>query len=191
MATGSRGTAADDRQPLAFFPDGHALITAGNAVVVWPVPAVNRADRADRIARIPSLVGLRYDEQGELQRLSPGEWARAIGDRLAGAAVPPDALDWHDRTAAHCENFGPAWAALWHLDRLIAARSNQWSLFARRARIYRQLGDPAHAEADEARAARWDRRTRFAPGRLTRPTTSPPRPSPHIDGPRPARGSTA
>src|SRR5262249_5095190 len=28
---------SDDRQPLAFFPDGRALVTAGNGVVVWPV----------------------------------------------------------------------------------------------------------------------------------------------------------
>jgi WD40 repeat protein/serine/threonine protein kinase/tetratricopeptide (TPR) repeat protein len=142
----------DDRQPLTFFPDGQALITAGNAVVVWPVPAGNRSDPAGLVARIPSLVGLRYDEQGDLQRLSPTEWARALEDRLAEPAAPPDPLAWHDRTAAHCENFGPAWAAEWHLDRLIDARPDDWSLFARRARIHRRLGDGARAEADASRA---------------------------------------
>jgi tetratricopeptide (TPR) repeat protein len=66
--------------------------------------------------------------------------------------MPSDPLAWHDRTAAHCENFGPPWAALWHLDRLIAARAEDWSLFARRARIHRRLGDLSRAEADESRA---------------------------------------
>ena len=142
----------DDRQPLAFFPDGRALITAGNAVVVWPVPSVNPVDRADRIDRIPSLAGLRYDEQGDLRRLSPAEWSQALEGRPGEPAAQPEPVAWHDRTAAHCENFGPAWAAVWHLDRLIAARPDDWSLFARRARIHRRLGDPASAEADESRA---------------------------------------
>jgi hypothetical protein len=82
----------DDRAPLAFTPDGRALVTAGNGVVLWPVPAAAGADRAGLIAGIPSLTGLRSEGPGDPQRLSPTEWSRAVDEQTRPLAPQPDPI---------------------------------------------------------------------------------------------------
>jgi tetratricopeptide (TPR) repeat protein len=146
--------ANDDRQPIVFGPEGRFLVSAGDGAVLWPVPAVSVEDRDRLTAWLPALAGIRPDSQRDLVRLTPEEWSRRLNDHASelGRSSPVDPLAWHDRTAAYCEQFGPPTAALWHLDRLIAARPDDWSLLMRRARMHRRLGDPARARADEARA---------------------------------------
>jgi eukaryotic-like serine/threonine-protein kinase len=143
----------DDRQPLTFAPDGRTLVTTGGSVIAWPVPDQADQDRTRLTGLVPSLFGIQDDGHGDLGRLSLTEWSQALNERghdESARALTP--LAWHDRTAAHCEQFGPPGAALWHLDRLIAARSDSPSFRARRARVFRRLGEVTRAEADESRA---------------------------------------
>jgi eukaryotic-like serine/threonine-protein kinase len=143
----------DDRQPLTFAPDGRTLLTTGGGVVAWPVPDGDVQDRARLLGLSPSLFGFQDDGNGDPRRLSPAEWSQALIERAYdGSARPPPPLAWHDRTAVHCEQFGPLGAARWHLDHLIAARPDAGALWARRARVLRRLGETARAEADESRA---------------------------------------
>lgn len=60
---------------------------------------------------------------------------------------------WHEARARDAEQAGDAFAAMWHLDRLIAMAPDDWFLFARRARLHADAGrfDRAAAELDEAR----------------------------------------
>jgi WD40 repeat protein/tetratricopeptide (TPR) repeat protein len=142
----------DNRQPLAFAPDGRTLVTAGNHAVLWPVPAAMTADVARLATAISALVGLRFDATGGLQRLEPSEWSLELGALADALDARQEPLALHDRIAASCEQFGPPASALWHLDVLIADKPGDWTLHARRARIRSQLGDLTGAAADEARA---------------------------------------
>ncbi len=146
--------ASDDRQPIVFAPGGRFLVSAGDSTVLWAVPAVSVEDRDRLTAGIPALAGIRSDPQGDLVRLTPEVWSQKLDGQLGllGRSTPADPLASHDRAAAHCEQFGPPTAALWHLDRLVADRPDDWSLLMRRARVHRCVGDPARARADEERA---------------------------------------
>jgi WD40 repeat protein/serine/threonine protein kinase/tetratricopeptide (TPR) repeat protein len=148
--------ASDDRQPIRFSPDGRSLVSAGDSTVIWPVPAVSVEDDDRMTAWIPAVAGIRPDPQGDLLRLSPEEWSRDLSDQSVrlGHTTPVEPIAWHDRTAAHCEQFGPPTVALWHLDRLVATRPDDASLLMRRARVYRRLDDQERARVDEARAMR-------------------------------------
>jgi hypothetical protein len=143
---------ADDRQCVAFAPDGRTLMTSGGGAVLWPVPVVPEQDHAQLTTMVTTLAGLDVDAEGSLRRLSPEEWSRLLHNREGEPGSSRSPLAWHDRIAAQCEQFGPHRAALWHLNCLVAAGSDDWSLFARRARIYRLLADPAKSSADDLRA---------------------------------------
>jgi Flp pilus assembly protein TadD len=68
---------------------------------------------------------------------------------------------WHEPMIREAEENGHAFAALWHLDRLIAARPDDWSLYARRARAW-SLSDRsdrfAMAASDYGQAERLGKR---------------------------------
>jgi predicted Zn-dependent protease len=64
------------------------------------------------------------DRLEQLRRLDPA------------AAGPDDDPAWHEPMIREAEQNGHTFAALWHLDRLIAARPDDWYLHARRARAW-------------------------------------------------------
>jgi Flp pilus assembly protein TadD len=62
---------------------------------------------------------------------------------------------WHERQVRDAEQLGITPAALWHLDRLLATRPDDWLLYARRARAHRAARQLVQADADYTRA--WER----------------------------------
>jgi tetratricopeptide (TPR) repeat protein len=104
-------------------------------------------------------------------RLAAGEARRAeagADDARASAAAPADALaDWYRLCAIEQQAADRPEAALWYLDRLAAARPDDWAAQARRAAVLGQLGRAADRAAavreamrrgaDAVALARWAR----------------------------------
>ncbi len=75
--------------------------------------------------------------------------------RLDPAAVQlDDGPAWHEPMIREAEQNGNAFAAIWHLDRLIAARPDDWLLYARRARAWSLSDKFDKAAADYQQAER-------------------------------------
>jgi tetratricopeptide (TPR) repeat protein len=103
------------------------------------------------------LSGQRIQEGSDVAALTTEEWLerwRAFRQRHAhyGALEPVEATAWHDKQAEAFEAEGSWPAALWHLDRLIAARPDQVAAYRRRGRAHAALGQPDQAIADDTKA---------------------------------------
>jgi eukaryotic-like serine/threonine-protein kinase len=149
---------------LAFTADGAELLTAtaDGRCVHWPLAAAQRLTSAQWQLWLEAATGMQLD--GPL--LAP----LAVADyqqRVAAASelglplrLPPRAAAaWHGEQAYAAEQAGQLNAALWHLDRWIAAVPTAWLPRARRARIHARLGDTAHAHTDLKQAAALARAT--------------------------------
>jgi WD40 repeat protein/serine/threonine protein kinase len=147
----------DDRMPVAFRPDGRGAVSAGGAVLFWPTPGPLRyagADSAGVALSVDDLTGLVLTERGDFQMGDAEDWRQRLEARgpVDAAQAGAARADWHDRLAAESERSGDDYAALWHLDRLITDRPDDWTGYARRARARRRAGDLAGAAADLSRA---------------------------------------
>ena len=94
-----------------------------------------------------------------IARLDTSAWRDRLEQlgRLDPAALQPDVDPaWHEPMVREAEQTGNAFAAIWHLDRLIAAHPDDWFLYARRARAWSLSDQFDKAAADYAagRAAR-------------------------------------
>ena len=112
---------------VAFTPDGSSVAgidIAGNSRR-WPVPhALPEEDMEDLRLRVEARTGLRMENDHSIARLDTSAWR----DRLEQLGrLDPSALrlevgpDWHEPMVREAEQDGNAFAAIWHLDRLIAA----------------------------------------------------------------------
>ena len=106
----------------------------------WPVSEPLHDDKInDLTLRIEARTGLRMETGLAIARLSGRAWRERLEQlgRLDSTAVRPD-LDpaWHEPMICEAEQNGNAFAAIWHLDRLIVARPDEWFLYARRARAW-------------------------------------------------------
>jgi WD40 repeat protein/serine/threonine protein kinase/tetratricopeptide (TPR) repeat protein len=148
-----------DRMPVFFTQDGKGAVSVGGSVVFWDVPTRMRIDGNDNqklVSSIRALTGMDLSDRGDYRMLDAPDWRRLLADRSGqiGAGSEGDFAEWHDRIAAESERTGHKFAARWHLDRLIAARPDDWAALARRAYARQQAGDIAGAEADRALARR-------------------------------------
>src|SRR5579864_1799932 len=74
-----------------------------------------------------------------------------VVDRSSPAQLVRDeaeALRWHEARARTAEDSGMTFAALWHLDRLLAARPDEGTLLVRRAMVQAAAGRLEEAEQD-------------------------------------------
>jgi WD40 repeat protein/tetratricopeptide (TPR) repeat protein/predicted Ser/Thr protein kinase len=126
---------------------------------LWPAvpPLAGSPERLKLWAQVVSVAEL--DSAKAVSVLERPAWLerrqKLIGTPLM-ADLGPDAdqvLAWHDGRVGAYEWDGPAEAALWHLDRLAAARPRDGLLRARRAGVLHRLG-----RDDEARKALQDAR---------------------------------
>jgi WD40 repeat protein/tetratricopeptide (TPR) repeat protein len=132
-------------------PDGTSLVGVGGVVASWRRPAPLPDDPARVAALARALAGRRLDADGQTSALAADAWAADAA--LAGLdGLAADPADWHESMAARSERDGLDAAALWHLDRRIALRPDDWFSHARRAEVRSRLGDAAGAEADRAAA---------------------------------------
>jgi Flp pilus assembly protein TadD len=109
----------------------------------WPVPESLDGNLDDLTLRIEARTGLRMETGLALSRLNPAAWQQRLeqlGRLDPNAALPDRDPAWHAPLIREAEQNGNAFAAIWHLDRLIAARPEDWLLYARRGRA-RSLSD--------------------------------------------------
>jgi WD40 repeat protein/tetratricopeptide (TPR) repeat protein len=147
-----------------------ALVTAAGdyAVVAGERPALAAFHLGDLAAPVDGdvedlcllgqvLSGQRLQEGSDVAALTTDEWLerwRTFRQRRphAGELEPQDAATWHRRQAEEFEASGQWAAALWHLDRLIAAQPDQWASYYRRGHVHAALGQGDQAVADYTKA---------------------------------------
>ncbi len=153
-----------------FSPDGRSFITSASdgSVRVWPVPSTPPDDAPDRLRlRLEVRTGLTLEGGETIEHLLAEEWearrkrlAELEGSEQNAQVGYLDDRAWHEQQARDAEQECDAFAARWHLDRLIeldkasrgrkppqkglaippgafAPGSPDWRLFARRARAKR------------------------------------------------------
>ncbi len=148
---------------VGFHPNGQSFWTVASdgTVRTWPVPEPYEGD-LERIAQALELTTGRRLDHDAVAALSTEVWndsRRAWQEREGLAAdwtlaMPADIAGWHDARASDAEEAGASFTAAWHLDRLIAERSDDWLLYARRARTHVEANRWKQAEADYQRARR-------------------------------------
>ena len=146
---------------VVFTSDGRtvAAIDEFGESRTWPVPEpLQDSSLGDLTLRIEARTGLRMDDRDlAISRLDGPAWRERLEQlgRLDPAAVQlDDGPAWHEPMIREAEQNGNAFAAIWHLDRLIAARPDDWLLVARRARAWSLSDKFDKAAADYQQAER-------------------------------------
>ena len=122
---------------LTFSLDGRSLIALDvcGDVRTWVLPEPASGPPELLAKRLQARSGMELDADHEIVYLSPKTW-RLRRDELGepgGLTRQAADLDEHEAAARDAERIGLAFAARWHLDRLIAARPDDGMLYARRA----------------------------------------------------------
>ncbi len=141
---------------LAFARDGRNLITATDdgATLTWPI-APPMPDDSQRIELwLTTATGLAR-QQGELQFIGPAAWRKsrdALAEQwpeaFAWLSRDPDTTQWSQNLLREAEEAQDVHAQLFHLDRLVAARPNEWQWYARRSIALAEAGEQDRAAAD-------------------------------------------
>jgi Flp pilus assembly protein TadD len=144
---------------VAFTSDGWSVAAVDDLGEsrTWPVPEPLDGDLDDLTLRLEARTGLRMETGLALSRLNPATWQERLEQlgRLDPSAVLPDRDPaWHAPLIREAEQNGNSFAAIWHLDRLIAARPDDWLLYARRGRAWFLSDQLDKAAADFQKAER-------------------------------------
>jgi tetratricopeptide (TPR) repeat protein len=145
---------------VVFTSDGRtvAAIDEEGESRTWPVPEPLKYESlGDLTLRIEGLTGLRMETSLAISRLDAAAWRERLErlGRLDPTAAGPDSDPaWHEPMIREAEQNGNAFAAIWHLDRLIAARPSEWYLYARRGRAWSASDKFETAAADYQNAER-------------------------------------
>ncbi len=152
---------------VAFTSDGRTVVAIDDEgeTRAWLVPEPLAESSIDDLTlRVEARTGLRMSRNLAISRLSSQAWR----DRLEQLGrLDPSALSldddpaWHEPMVLEAEQKGNAFAAIWHLDRLIAARPEDWHLRARRARAWSLSDQLDKAAADYQQAERLGSRERI------------------------------
>jgi Flp pilus assembly protein TadD len=108
-----------------------------------------------------AITGQELDAGKSVSVLAPAAWrerrARVMASSLRSdlEAGDDDVLAWHDNMAGANEISLVGEAALWHLERLLAAHPKDWSLHARQAGVLHRSGRDAQALQALAVARGW------------------------------------
>ena len=118
-------------------------------------PEQGRAEDLELLAQLFTNQRLDTDRltvlpKTEFQQL----WARLAGRRmpLFTPATPVDVQAWHERMAHSSDTRSEMHGALWHLDRLVAARPQDAELYHRRGQAHSRIGAWQHAIDDYSSA---------------------------------------
>ena len=145
---------------VAFTPDGRTLLSVDNTADIrtWTVPPPATEPTSRLRLRVQALTGMELDPGQSVALLDRETWKgrlQEVVERSKPATLVPDqadALVWHEARTRTAEDAGMAFAALWHLDRLIAARPDTGTLMVRRAMVEAAAGRLQAADADVERA---------------------------------------
>jgi WD40 repeat protein/tetratricopeptide (TPR) repeat protein len=141
---------------VAFGPDGQTVITGGGRTVrVWRIPPFSRQDPACTRLWTQVITGTELDDHGDLRFLDAQTWHERCRQLRHSTASPMAAENdsfWHRRQAIEAQLAGQWFAALWHLDRLLAANPSESQFWADRGQAHAQLAQWQEASRDYARA---------------------------------------
>ncbi len=134
-------------------------MAADGTLRLWPGPKPQEGD-LERITRAVELTtGRQLDTEKAVVALGPQAWNESLNiwrEREGSAdwnlGTPADVPGWHEARASDAEEAGASLTAVWHLDRLIGTRPDDWLLYARRGQAHADLGRWELAEADYQRA---------------------------------------
>ena len=149
---------------VVFTSDGRtvAAIDEEGESRTWTVPEPVPASGVDDLTLlIEARTGLHKETGLAISRLDAAAWRERLGllGRLDPSAVRPDDNPaWHGPMIREAEQNGNTFAAIWHLDQLIADRPDDWFLRARRARAWATADQFDKAEQDYLQAERRGKR---------------------------------
>jgi WD40 repeat protein/tetratricopeptide (TPR) repeat protein len=143
---------------VTFGTDGHRAMTLSGSpweARVWEVGPDERPV-AQLVALARVLSGRQIDDTGggvPLTDFATSWKASRARSRLDASTTPEEAdASWQRVSASEAES-SRAWAAAaWHLDRVLAAGPGHWTVYARRGRARKELGQWEPACADFSRA---------------------------------------
>jgi Flp pilus assembly protein TadD len=147
-------------QAVAMSSDGRSVVAIDESgeCRTWRIPVpLEDSSLDDLTLRIEARTGLRRESSLSISSLDSATWRQRLEElrRLDPAALQPEKDPaWHEPMIREAERNGNAFAALWHLDRLIAARPHDWHLYARRAKAESASGNLERAAADFQQAER-------------------------------------
>jgi hypothetical protein len=142
---------------VAFLPDGNSFLTtaADGSTRLWPIPRPLEGDLGRITLRLQLHTGMEMDAGQGVARLDAQAWQARRGQLVALEGSAEGALRssvrdvaYHDARARDAEQDGATFTALWHLDRLVALRPDDWLLYARRGRAYSAAGQLDRADAE-------------------------------------------
>jgi WD40 repeat protein/tetratricopeptide (TPR) repeat protein len=144
---------------VAFTSDGRSVAAVDELGQsrTWPVPDPLGSNIDDLTLRIEARTGLRMETGLTISRLNWAAWQERLEQlgRLDPSAAGPDTDPvWHAPMIREAEQNGNAFAAIWHLDRLIAVHPDDWFLYARRGRAWSLSDHLEKAAADLQKAER-------------------------------------
>jgi serine/threonine protein kinase/WD40 repeat protein/tetratricopeptide (TPR) repeat protein len=129
---------------MAFRADGRAVVLAGaNAIALGDVPAPPLEGEAARLTLWAQLITERSLDASNVEGWLTFKTWDERRERLEELGGPPgaplDLIAWRRREAETASEENGDWAAaLWHLDRLVAAEPNQWAHYQARGDVYRR-----------------------------------------------------
>jgi tetratricopeptide (TPR) repeat protein len=156
-ATGTQiGPPALHDRPVraALFDDGgRSFLTLcdDGAARRWPMPQPIAGDPDLVRLWAQTVTGQELDAGKSVSVLAPADWRERRSSLMTSVlrsdleADADEVLAWHDRTAGANEISLLGEAALWHLERLLAAHPRVWSLHARRAGVLHRFQRGAEA----------------------------------------------
>jgi WD40 repeat protein/serine/threonine protein kinase/tetratricopeptide (TPR) repeat protein len=147
---------------VRFDDDDRSFLTLNNdgAARRWPVPQPVTGDPALVKAWVQTVTGQKKDAGKAISVLDVAAF-RQRRTRVMESALAADldgakdtSLTWHDGAAGVNEFSGVGESACWHLDQLISASPQDWSLHVRRAGVLHRLKQDTEAlkELEQARA---------------------------------------
>jgi WD40 repeat protein len=158
------GPAVRDRNgpvvAVAFRSDGGVLTASKNQHLAFvrrlrllPEPLQGPAQRLVRWVQVVTPKSLDAGGvEGWQEEAAWIEQAAGLGKEGPSPAPPEKPSAWRRREAEACERDGYWFAAVWHLDRLIAEEPRQWRHHFARGRAHARLGRHPQAIADYTRA---------------------------------------
>jgi WD40 repeat protein/tetratricopeptide (TPR) repeat protein len=148
---------------VSFRPDGKALrtVTDDATARLWDVPAPLAGEPDQIVLWAEALAGMKLDAGDDTSVLDARESEQRRVELEQNDASPrliahsPEwEAAWQERVIASSESSSDWFAALWHLDRVIAARPMDASLAARRGDVLFRLERWVEAEQDYSKAIR-------------------------------------
>ena len=159
--------------PLAFAPDGRTLaVTCLSHTLVFEVPAPAQGKAGELSLWVEAITGRTLDEQEGVAPVGLEAWESRRRELIDQGATPRSMSrppDWetshHLGSALAAEQADDTSAALWHLNRLIAAQPEQPMAWSMKASLLAEAGSasrgPIRARAGD-RGGRGSRATRAA-----------------------------